>query len=80
MSKKIPENFNDGVCETCGNTGLAGDTCPECGGKMVSTGDVKQFETNEDPTYPPELVKDEEATDTLPLEEVDEEVRKKLDD
>ena len=77
------ENFNDGICEVCGNTGLAGDTCSECGSTMVSTGDVKEFEVKEDETgaYPPDLVKDEEdGVDTIPLEEADEEIKEKIDD
>jgi hypothetical protein len=28
----MAKDFNDGVCEACGNTGLAGEKCIVCGG------------------------------------------------
>jgi len=63
-------DFADGVCNTCGNTGLAGDRCIVCGDVMskideglvdpVTQGD-DDFGADKDPdVYPLEMVDKEE--------------------
>lgn len=63
-------DFSDGICNTCGNSGLAGDRCIVCGDLMskideglndpVTQGDD---EMNNDEVYPLEMVDKEEKLD-----------------
>lgn len=75
---KDPADFADGICENCGNTGLAGEICSVCGSPMVSIGDVEKFETplDEDDTYSKDDLSAE--PDIVSLEEADEEEEKEL--
>lgn len=76
---KDSANFADGVCETCGNTGLANEICNVCGNPMVSIGDVREFEApanDEDEIYSKDDL--EANPDVISLEEADEEEEKQL--
>lgn len=67
-------DFSDGICNTCGNSGLAGDRCIVCGDLMskideglndpVTHGDddtSADFSTGKEPdVYPLEMVDKEE--------------------
>lgn len=67
MSK---DNFNDGICENCGQSGLAGEKCIVCGGtlsKIDADLDDPMLSGNED-----EYGREKEP-ETYPLEEVDKE-------
>lgn len=67
MSK---DNFNDGVCENCGQVGLAGERCNVCGdvlSKIVADPDDPMLTSDED-SYGKE-----KEPETYPLEAVDKE-------
>jgi len=79
----ISDGFEDGICENCGNTGLAGERCPECGTMMVSTGaGLDKYEIpEEEEKYPEDILEDGDPDDNaLPLEAADEEVLEHSDD
>ena len=61
-------HFADGVCENCGNTGLAGEKCLMCGGILVgldeSATDYKEAGT-EPETYPPQVLESGSETEDL---------------
>lgn len=62
-SSKQKDEFNDGICDSCGSPGLAGEHCP-CGGIRVS------LETDTiDPVIEGELSLNE--PETYPLDAVD---------
>ena len=72
----MSKDFSDGICEECGNTGLAGEKCLVCGGVLskitaseddpvlANLDDLPQKQ-NEPETYPLELVDEEEKGDNL---------------
>lgn len=64
MEKKV---FEDGICEVCGNTGLAGGKCLSCGGTLLPLdAEMETFEPKKGPeTYP------EEAKDALKRDPAD---------
>ena len=67
MSK---DSFNDGVCEVCGQPGLAGEKCRVCGevlGKIDADPNDPMLSSEED-SYGKE-----KEPETYPLEEVDKE-------
>lgn len=73
MPKDLAD-FTDGICENCGNTGLAGEPCSVCNSPMVSVGDVREFEApagDDDETYSKEVLNAD--PDVIPLEEAEEE-------
>jgi len=64
-------DFSDGICNTCGNSGLAGDHCIVCGDVMskideglndpVTHGEEDDFGSDKEPdVYPLEMVDKEE--------------------
>ena len=68
-------DFNDGICNTCGNVGLAGDKCIVCGDVFskvdeglvdpVVHGDDDTMDMKEDPdVYPLEMLDEEEKGDS----------------
>lgn len=69
-------DFSDGICNTCGNSGLAGDHCIVCGDVMskideglndpVTQGEddeMSGFASGEPDVYPLEMVDKEEKLD-----------------
>ncbi|OGD56742.1 hypothetical protein A2V71_04365 [Candidatus Berkelbacteria bacterium RBG_13_40_8] len=67
------DNFTDGVCDNCGNTGLAGEKCSFCGG-ILSKIEGFQSADDVDSIKPP----DAEEPEVYPLEELEKE--EKIDD
>lgn len=65
MEKKV---FEDGICENCGNTGLAGEKCLSCGGTLLPLD--AQVETLGDGKKDPETYGNE-AQKTLKQNPVD---------
>ncbi|MDO8686642.1 MAG: hypothetical protein Q7K11_00330 [Candidatus Berkelbacteria bacterium] len=72
----MTKEFTDGVCEECGNTGLAGEKCLVCGGLLAKVAsslddpiltqdDDLPRTQNEPEIYPLELVEEEEAKGNL---------------
>lgn len=69
-------DFNDGICNTCGNSGLAGDHCIVCGDTMskidegivdpVTQGeDDENYNSKEPEVYPLEVLDEEVKDDDL---------------
>lgn len=66
------EDFVDGICNNCGNTGLAGEVCLNCG-EVLSKIEPDEADT---------LLSDQEAdssSEVYPLEELDAEELKEED-
>jgi len=61
-------DFNDGICESCGNTGLAGEKCIVCGGVMS-----KIAQDAEDPMLTDDI--DSKEPEVYPLEALDDEIK-----
>ncbi len=61
------KDFNDGVCENCGNTGLAGEKCLTCGGILskIEADDsdplISEAKESEPEVYPLEVLDKEIA-------------------
>lgn len=68
-------DFTDGICNTCGNVGLAGDKCIVCGDTMskideglvdpVVHGDDDELSDKEPDTYPLEALDEDDSIDDL---------------
>jgi hypothetical protein len=61
-------DFNDGICESCGNTGLAGEKCIVCVGVMS-----KIAQDAEDPMLTDDI--DSKEPEVYPLEALDDEIK-----
>lgn len=68
MTKDV---FTDGVCDTCGNTGLAGEKCLMCGDTMT-----KINTATDDPILNPDndMPPNKEEPEVYPLEVLDKEM------
>jgi hypothetical protein len=60
------KDFNDGICDNCGNTGLANEKCLMCGGVLskIESDDAdpivhEDLENSEPEVYPLEAIDDE---------------------
>jgi len=60
------DNFTDGVCDTCGNTGLAGERCSFCGGVLAK---IEGFQNVDDE----DIIKSNNEPEIYPLEELEKE-------
>lgn len=61
------KDFSDGVCDNCGNTGLAGEKCLTCGGMLT------KIESDDSGKIDDEELEKEEP-EIYPLEELDKEI------
>lgn len=63
------KDFNDGICDNCGNTGLAGEKCLVCGGILSKI----DSESENDPMLNPDAGETKEP-EVYPLEAIDDEI------
>ena len=68
------DNFADGICDSCGNTGLAGEKCLVCGGVL------SKIDSEDDPIVHDDAEGDAKEPEVYPLEAIDDEVAGKKDE
>lgn len=68
----MKKDFNDGVCDNCGNTGLAGEKCMDCGSILskIASDETSRSDFDLD-------IDESKEPETYPLDVVDEEIEEK---
>jgi len=66
----MAKDFNDGVCEVCGNTGIADQPCSVCGGFLTK---VKAEEDDPITSSDEDLPRKPDEPEAYPLDLVDSE-------